>query len=240
MRFTGAPGDHQVPKTSSSVQNLEGEHRALLQVPTLAKDANGESNRARLEEPVSHPGSIRRPSPGPISWPMAGYQHRNEDPYNESQTWGHGYPDRVNHTYPGSVYNDSRYGISRHRPVESGYAPPQVRSGRGAMRLSGASRSALPTVVVPSQPSRSSFPVSNRGKGRNRGATSVPVSSYEGGSMNGSSSSSCTSFTLEEAQRVGNSVKDMAAANSRKGKRKLPLARRSDQPLSEGVAVQET
>ena len=239
MRFTGAPGD-QAPKTSSSVQNFEGEDRALLQVPTLATEGNAESSRARHEEPLSHPGSIRRPSPGPLSWPMSGYQHRGEDPYMESQTWGRGYPDRANHAYPGSVYNDARYDISRHRPVESGYAPPQVRSGRGAMRLSGASRSALPTGVALSQPSRSSFPVSNRGKVRKLGAVCVPGSSHEGGSMNGSSSSSCTSVTLEEAQRVGDSVKDMAVAMSRKTKRKLPLARRPDQSLSECVAEQES
>jgi hypothetical protein len=238
MRFTGAPGDHQGPNILSSAQAFEGEGRALLQVPTLARDAIVPSKRPRHEEQLSHPGSIRRPSPGPISWPMGGYHQHSEDSYTESQAWGHPYSDRTNNMFPGSAYNDPRYGLSRHRPVEPTYAPPQVRSGRGAMRVSGISRPASAPVVTPSQPGRTSFPVSNRGKGRKLGAVRVPGSNSEEATPIGSSSASYTSMSMEEAERVGSSVKGLAVAVSRKTKRKLPLARKPDQQPTVSTAVE--
>jgi len=203
----------------------------MLQVPTLAK----ETVRVQHDEPQSHPGVIRRPSPGPITWYMGGYQQRNEEQYVETQTWGHGYPDHANPKYPGSsMFNDPRYAMSRQRPVDTGYNPPQVRSGRGAIRVvTGAPpRPAPSTGLPPSHSGRSSFPVSNRGKGRVVGA--LPASNYDGGrSTSRSSSPSYSSVSIEEAQRVGNSVK--AVGTSRKTKRKLPLARKPDQASTEAL-----
>jgi hypothetical protein len=235
MRCDTALGDHEVPKTSFSSPVYEGEDRASLQVPTLAKDVVASNERSHHDEQSPHPGTIRRPSPGPFTWPIGGYNQHPEDPYKESHSWGHCYPDRTNRMYPGSMYNDPRYGLTRPRPAEPAYAPPQVRSGRGAIRLSGVSRPTTSAAVTPSPAGRPSFPVSNRGKGRKLGAVSPPVTTEAARS----SSPSYSSVMLEEAQRIGDSVRGMAVAASRKTKRKLPLARKLDSPTTAYPSVQQ-
>lgn len=217
-------------KSDHSAQAVKGEDRSMLQVPTLAMDPNAPNKRPRYEESSHHHGSaMRHPSPVPSAWPTGGFHYRTADPYSaEGQSWGHYYPDPSARMYPGTMYHDPRYDAPVRRPAEPSYAPPpQVRSGRGAMRLPAVSRAAVDSA--PPAVARSSFPVSNRGKGRKVGALSrTDSSSAEGGKASGASSPVDKKVTLEEAQRIGHSVKGVAIAISRKTKRKLPLARNAD------------
>eukprot|EP00536_Pseudo-nitzschia_multiseries_P001775 jgi/Psemu1/4061/gm1.4061_g len=123
------------------------------------------------------------------------------------------------------------------------YTPPQVRSGRGALRgiatqqnrpTSSPSPSTTPTF-------RHGFPVSNRGKGRRKNAVCrTPVATPAEANTAGKNPSSLElpavtkpqqqqqlpqgMVSLTEAQRIGTSVQGVAVAISRKTKRKLPMA----------------
>jgi hypothetical protein len=218
----------------------------MLQVPTLAAvargdagtDPNAPNKRQRYDEQssaVPH-GATRRPSAGPLNW--TGY--RTEDPYADSKAWGHYYSD-PGRGYPGGMYSDPRYNTQHlhHRPIPTDhmgaqapmYSPPRVRSGRGKVRVTGSTRSppSSSPVTTPPAPSRSSFPVSNRGKGRK-----TPVANKSSGAL--SPATTPVQVALEEAQRIGRSVKGVAIAVSRKTKRKLPLARNSDAQVGASTA----
>lgn len=113
------------------------------------------------------------------------------------------------------------------------YNPPQVRSGRGALRgMASATQQNRGMATSPSTtPSfRHGFPVSNRGKGSRKSALSrTPLETTKIESKNSSDSAAAKKpvgeFSLSEAQRIGKSVKGgVAVAISRKTKRKLPMA----------------
>ena len=121
------------------------------------------------------------------------------------------------------------------------YNPPQVRSGRGALRgMAAATQQNRATMVTsPSTtPSfRHGFPVSNRGKGSRKAALirtqlssdSKSLSSPTRTTPSKSVVSKKVAISLSEAQRIGKSVKGgVAVAISRKTKRKLPLARKAE------------
>lgn len=119
------------------------------------------------------------------------------------------------------------------------YTPPQVRSGRGALRgIAPATQQQRASATsspcnIPSF--RHGFPVSNRGKGRRKSAPSRPILANSS-EVNQESSPSTpmasaqhqevtsSVVSLSEAQRIGSSVQGVAVAISRKTKRKLPLA----------------
>ncbi len=235
MRFN-AMSSEQGPKTVSPIRSAKGDNRLLLQVPTLASmDANTPSRRFRHEDQSSadSQGGTGRPSTGPLNW--TGY--RAEDPYLDAKAWGHYYGDH-SRMYSGAIYNHHSY----HRAMPSDsvgpqaplYSPPQVRSGRGAMRTTGAIRitTSSSPLTTPSLAARSSFPVSNRGKGRkNTGSRPAipPADSFvPKDSHDTNSAQALAQASFEEAQRIGNSVNGIAIAISRKAKRKLPLSRKND------------
>ena len=240
MRFS-ATTNSLGPKTVSPPRPpRQGGDRLMLQVPTLANtgaEPNTPNKRARYEEQSS--ASLHRPSPVPMNW--SGY--RPDDPYADAKAWGSYYPDpgRVYHV---PMYSDSRYSNHNlhHGPISAAdnmgsqassiYPPPQVRSGRGAMRMRGpALPLAASPVNAPTCVSRSSFPVSNRGKGRKTPVANRPADT-PASRPSGTLSPPTALATLEEAQRIGNSVKGgVAMAVSRKIKRKLPLARNIEKDL---------
>jgi hypothetical protein len=214
-------------------------------------DADSESSkrnlpkkRARYDEQssVDIPKSSvnRQTSPGPLNWPARPPQdssmlraYRPEDLYSESAGWGPYYPEHLGMRqmvgqYPSSNY-DPRFHL-RHVGAEpllrhpTAYGPPQVRSGRGSLRLATSNR-ANPTSSPATTPViRSSFPVSNRGKGPRRPpACRSTIPTAKTGERN---SPVEPSFSLGEAQRIGSAVHGVAVAVSRKTKRKLPLTRK--------------
>lgn len=228
----------------------------MLQVPTLAPVAKMEmemdrshpDKRPRYDEQTSaftH-NAIRRTSPGPQNW--RGY--RGEDPYADGKPWGHYYGEAPR-MYPGGMYSDPRYPLHHQRPIDSmglsSYtaAPlaPQVRSGRGAMRVAGSTRSPPSSSPVNTPPPRSSFPVSNRGKGRKAAICRTPVPSTDAKSAKLDTSSPSPTKAgpvgWKEAQRIGNSVKGVAIAISRKTKRKLPLARNVDKDSDDASSTEK-
>lgn len=261
MRFTAVPADEDPnlkgPKTVSPCRvRIEGAPHSILQVPslTLVNRAETEAEKANATLPNKRPRydsqaspdlsaavAARRPSPGPLTWPMGGY--RPEDHYPEAAAgWGHYYPDSaaaigarplVGH-YARSVY-DPRFHV-RHIGAETGrqqppqYPPPQVRSGRGSLRLAATTRTSAISSPGNTPAVRASFPVSNRGKGPRRPpACRPPAASTELSPSNNTEGNNGrlkeAPVTLAEAQRIGGGV---AVAVSRKSKRKLPLARKTE------------
>jgi hypothetical protein len=120
------------------------------------------------------------------------------------------------------------------QPLVQQYTPPQVRSGRGAIRVIGnrGSATSSPTTTPIIRPGIS---VSNRGKGPRKPAACRPVVvAAERPNRDGSDSPSTTtsdqvsaqtiSAALNDAQRIGSAVQGVAVAISRKAKRKLPMA----------------
>lgn len=237
MRSDGA-AVLSAPNTVSPARgNGSNDERAMLQVPTLASGpvnalkrelsngTHGANKRSRFEEqsssaPTVHTAGIHRHSPGPLGW--TGY--RAEDPYTEQASWGHYYTDTAR-MYPAHYYLDARYAPSH--PAQQAhvmsqptvYSPPQVRSGRGAMRVSSGAREAS----TPSpQNGRPAFPVSTRGKGRKTARGTTPNSQNE---KSLTPAPGQGGLTAEEAERIGKSVQIVATAISRKTKRKLPLSR---------------
>ena len=223
------------PKTVSPPRLAD---RTLLQVPSLnstnAISSLPPNKRPRYDEQSSI-GLSRKTSSGPLNWPMRPQEPpKMMEPYNDAMGWGHYYKDsnfgqrHIAGQYPGSTY-DSRY--FHHASAEtvrrpSTYSPPQIRSGRGASKVSTASRilSASSNTSV-----RSSFPVSNRGKGSRR--PSVCRSSIQKvDSSVGARRSPVgkTPISLSEAHRIGSAVQGVAIAISRKTKMKLPLARKTE------------
>lgn len=119
--------------------------------------------------------------------------------------------------YTNTAY-DPRYQMGH---CSQPYSPPQVtRSGRGRMGLSRPS--SAQTVSSP----RSSFPVSNRGKGNRKNM--VCRSSNAIASTNSSDRSSpVTTIGVAEIAGAGSVQQGVAMAVSRKTKRKLPIAQKT-------------
>ena len=226
--FSGT--DHGSSSATVSQTRTPKEDRLTLQVPTLAPGDSSLPNKKPRHEEASSSDSqtaLRRPSPGPISWAS----YRPDDSYTEPRAWGHYYGDPVR-MYPGAMFNHNSFQRTMSMdPVPaqgSQYPSVHVRSGRGASRVATGVRSNPPAspLTTPPAASRSSFPVSNRGKGRRTpcGRGQIADDAMPSKSFGESS----TSPELEEAERIGNSVKGVAVAVSRKTKRKLPLSRKAE------------
>ncbi|KAL3911700.1 MAG: hypothetical protein SGILL_007178 [Bacillariaceae sp.] len=227
MRFTGDMGEYnRGPNAVSPHRPRPGDNeRSMLQVPTLttremAEGAMPPQKRARYDGP-----------PGPPHWP-----------YGESPAvWGGQFLSDAHHMYGmrGAATSypfgaDPRMPIRRSSTPESlppaqHYSPPQVRSGRGAMRIAS-NRAATSPSTTPV--ARQGISVSNRGKGPRKPAavrsTASPIpkpdataSPTAAKAEEAQSSPASAAAELSEAQRIGSSV---AVAISRKTKRKLPMA----------------
>mmetsp|Transcript_28027 Transcript_28027/g.61760 ORF Transcript_28027/g.61760 Transcript_28027/m.61760 type:complete len:675 (+) Transcript_28027:192-2216(+) len=140
------------------------------------------------------------------------------------------------------------------------YCPPQVRSGRGALRgiasTAQQNRGSAATSPSTTPTFRHGFPVSNRGRGRRKSAssrTTFGTSAEVNQEIKNSSPSFSEipkttntklqqpqtvteSLSLREAQRIGCSVQGVAVAISRKTKRKLPMAAAAARKPSESDA----
>jgi len=106
------------------------------------------------------------------------------------------------------------------------YNPPQVRSGRGALRgMAAATQQPNRAATSPTPSFRHGFPVSNRGKGSRKASIArTPLDTTK----TAATPAQETKISLAEAQRIGSAVKGgVAVAISRKTKRKLPMARKA-------------
>ena len=253
MRFT-ASHSPKGPKTVSPgrVRGREEELHSILQVPTLAShpvDAlkpNEANKRSRYEEsmkPSETPTNgmrSRSPVPPGTGWPARpmesfmicnGYR-TDENSYGETGAWGQYYSDpsagmRHMGQFPQGTY-DPRYPFRHHgaesvmrQPSPLQYSPPRVRSTRG--RAPGANRVAAPAPVT-SAPMRSSFPISNRGKGSRRPAASRPTVPAD---SNAGRDSPVLASIAASAEQTGAKFQRVAVAISRKTKRALPLAKKT-------------
>eukprot|EP00934_Nitzschia_sp_Nitz4_P004258 Nitzschia sp. Nitz4//scaffold17_size182527//32594//34350//NITZ4_001834-RA/size182527-snap-gene-0.288-mRNA-1//-1//CDS//3329539280//4248//frame0 len=199
------------------------EDRSMLQVPTLSA-----MKRPRYEDasPTGMHG-VRRSSP--LGW--MGYR---EDPY-DNKAWGN-YYDPSRNLY---AMQDPRYmmpATTTSEPLASPapYAP--LRSGRGASRMvsrspsttttvsSTSGASPLTTPAAPVKTATSSFPVSNRGKGRSRKVTSPSTSTVTSTPASNEVVSAPSPVSVDDAHRIGAGV---AMAISRK--RKLPIQRPTEE-----------
>jgi hypothetical protein len=167
MRFTAEMKEESHgPKPVSPYQIRSGEgERSMLQVPSLATMGMADNKSPPHKRP-RYDGSS--PVHGPLHWSYGespavwGGQFLSEAPqiYNMKTS-------SLNGQYPASAFGtDPRIPIRRSSTPESAasaqqYSPPQVRSGRGAMRTT--SRAATSPCTTPTV--RHGISVSNRGKG---------------------------------------------------------------------------
>ncbi len=260
MRFSGSvtaeetAANKKAPKTVSPSRSAADEkERLMLQVPMLATaDSKKQQSLPPNKRPRYEGNTMGMTGHGALHWPYS-----NETA--QGMIWGPGQMHEMANarafgmraglamnggyaSQPGA-YVDPRMQMLRVPGAESmmmqrqpqqpfQYNPPQVRSGRGALRGMAAAtqqnRAATPTSTTPSF--RHGFPVSNRGKGSRKAAlnrtpleskTAVAPKTHE-------VSKTPSAVSLEEAQRIGSSVKGgVAVAISRKTKRKLPMARKA-------------
>jgi hypothetical protein len=181
-----------------------------------------------------HRYDSQSPSAGPLHWPYSDSAMWGAGPYAGPESH-HVYGIRAAAGMVGQYPNPSSYDprLQLRRPATppdimrqtNQYSPPQVRSGRGAMRIAG-NRTASP---IANPIARQGFPVSNRGKGpRKPGACrpSHPTASSPGpaAAQREHSSPKNLPVDLNEAQRIGSAVQGVAFAISKKTKRKLPMA----------------
>jgi len=261
MRFSSdlTDGD-KLPKTVSPSRSRGGEtERSMLQVPMLA--SVGTDSKMQAQPPNKRPRYDEQAPP--MHWPYS--------TNNSSVIWGGQHPQDASHVhaygmrgittapmnnpYPtNGTYNiDPRTqhcrgpptseNMPRQIPSQQQYNPPQVRSGRGALRLATSAKNRASVVSSPSATStfRNRFPVSNRGKGSRKPAacrTTIVAPSSVVTASNASdskqeikqavrkSSRQRTSIALDEAQRIGNVVNGVALAVSHNTKRKLPLLKK--------------
>jgi hypothetical protein len=264
MRFTDVAHDDETAnmgrKTVSPGRVGAGAagDRSILQVPSLASTDRPNAfqtitpnKRARYEEQVTAGGiptnTIRRASPCPPGWPMRpmGFAAEENVYADPAMGWGQYYPDSQHHgmrlmgQYPPTVY-DPRFHF-RHQGAESimrqpaQYNPPRVRSGRGSLRVVAVNRGQTGSPQTTSV-ARSTFPVSNRGKGSRRpSACRAPVPAVDLSQT--SAATTDRSSSLVGTGHQGNSVQCVAVAISRKTKRKLPLARKITEPSTETETV---
>ena len=256
----------KLPKTVSPGRNgVAGEtERMMLQVPMLAAaNSKKQSVMPPNKRPRFENNTMGTPGHGPLHWAYSnesapgviwgpGAQFNPHNDMSNARAFGMRGVVPMNGSNPyasqngGSFNVDPRMqfmrlpaseplGMSRQQPPFQ-YNPPQVRSGRGALRGIASATQQNRASMVPSPsttPSfRHGFPVSNRGKGSRKSAacrTALAPSSVEVKHENNSSSNKVNSMvggiSIDEAQRIGTSVKGgMAVAISRKTKRKLPMA----------------
>ncbi|KAG7357647.1 HSF-type DNA-binding protein [Nitzschia inconspicua] len=260
------------PASPYQVRSAEAERSMLLQVPTLTTMETGEVNNLpnpHNKRPRYIDGSS--PSHGPMQWPYGGGSS-SESP---AISWSGGPPQMYNTmrggpsmgggTYPPPLFGADRR-VSNHRSntpesvppststsaahhhhqhQQHQYTPPQVRSGRGAMRISSRAATTSPstTPLV-----RQGISVSNRGKGPRKPAAcrsplttttthptspaTIIVSSKRDDGVTSPIQdkkedmrfAAAAAAAQNEAERVGHSVQGVAIAISRKLKRKLPIS----------------
>lgn len=242
--------DSKSPKPVSphQIRSAEAE-RSMLQVPTLTPMETADAAKLPPHKRARYEGSS--PIHGPMHWPYGGDspavwggQFLSDAPQMYSMR-GHS----MGGQYAGQSYvTDPRLPIRRaSTPEPQQYSPPQVRSGRGAMRITNrAATSPSTTPVV-----RQGISVSNRGKGpRKPAACRSPLTSppaVDDVKTDGSAPSAITKEPLSvqpvdavqtEAERVGSSVQGVAIAISRKTKRKLPMAsKKTEDDAADGEAA---
>lgn len=255
MRFTADMNeDNKGPKPVSPYQIRSAEaERSMLQVPSLTTMEMADS-KLPSHKRARYDGSS--PVHGPLHWPYGeppavwGGQFLSEVPQmcgmRSSSIGGQA---MGGHYQGPSFGSDPRMPIRRSSTPESvpstqQYSPPQVRSGRGAMRISNrAAASPSTTPVV-----RQGISVSNRGKGPRKPAacrsslTSSPatiVQKQEGATSPTVATTAVESLPAQtadaaqtEAERIGSSVQGVAIAISRKMKRKLPMVSKNDEIAS--------
>lgn len=215
MRSSVVPTDEsqkeqQMPKTISPSRD-ESMGRSMLQVPSLStidtrdRDSSGSptpNKRARHGEAYS-------PSWGSPSSDTSGWGHF----YSEASRIGMRHATGQN----SSPAYDPRYQTSQ---TCQPYSPPQVtRSGRGALRLPSSSRGPVKSTSSP----RTSFPVSNRGKGSRKNMLCRPSIS----ATKFVEASKPAMLGMGEIKCVGAAQHGVAMAVSRKTKRKLPFAQKT-------------
>jgi len=255
------------PKTISPGRNVAGEtDRMMLQVPMLAAaDTKKQPSMPSNKRPRFENNMIGMSGHGPLHWASSnesasgviwghGSQFNPHNDMNNARAFGMRMAVPMNGSNPYNSQNGVSFNLdprmqfmraeslpmSQQQPPFQ-YNPPQVRSGRGALRGIASATQQSRGSLVPSPstiPSfRHGFPVSNRGKGSRKSAacrTVLPTSSFERkqetGSLSATSSTNNANsmvggISMDEAQRIGTLVKGgVAVAISRKTKRKLPMA----------------
>lgn len=244
--------------------------RMMLQVPMLATaDSKKQLTQPSNKRPRNENTAMGLSGHGPLHWPYsnepasgvmwgAGAQFNPHIDIPNARAFGMRAAVTMNGNNPygsqnGSYIIDPRMHLlrvptsdsmtmNRQQPFQ--YNPPQVRSGRGALRGIASATQSNRGSMTPSPattPSfRHGFPVSNRGKGsRKSAACRTALSSSTDAKKDGKNSLTASSsdkaqtmvggVSLSEAQRIGNSVKGgvavaVAVAISRTTKRKLPLS----------------
>jgi hypothetical protein len=259
-----------MPKTVSP-----GKERMMLQVPMLAtSDSTKQQTLPPSKRPRYEGNAMGLTGHGPLHWAYAkepaqgvvwggpGAQLNPHSDLPNARAFGMRTAVAMNGANPyaaqnGSYNIDPRMQLLRVQASDSmtmarqqqhfQYNPPQVRSGRGALRglasVTQQNRAAMSTSPATTPSFRHGFPVSNRGKGSRKAATirtPLPSSSdtkHETKNLPATTSSDAApgaakklqamvgGVSLSEAQRIGSSVKGgVAVAISRKTKRKLPMA----------------
>lgn len=257
MRFSGSMTSEETvtnkkaPKTvSPSRSTADEKERLMLQVPMLATaDSKKQQSLPPNKRPRFEGNTMGMAGHGALHWP-----YTNETA--QGMIWGPGQMHEMANarafgmragiamnggyaSQPGA-YVDPRMQLLRVPGAESmmmqrqpqqpfQYNPPQVRSGRGALRGMAAAtqqnRAATPTSTSPSF--RHGFPVSNRGKGSRKAALNRTHLKTKAVPKTPEASKTASPVSLAEAQLIGSSVKGgVAVAISRKTKRKLPMARK--------------
>jgi len=251
----------KVPKTVSPGRRVAGEtERMMLQVPMLATaDSKNQPSLPPNKRPRYESNAIGPSGHGPLHWPYsnesatgaiwgAGAQYNPHNDIPNARAFGMRSAVAMNGSNPyasqnGSFNFDPRMQLVRAPTSDSmtmprqqqpfQYNPPQVRSGRGALRgiapatqHNRASRVSSPSTTPPF---RHGMTVSNRGKGSRKSAACRTALSSSGEAKQENKHFSTTfssegGVSLSEAQRIGIAVKGgVAVAISRKTKRKLPL-----------------
>lgn len=222
----------QVPSLASSTRSVDGENSSKV----------GEKTAKWSEEVDSQKEAIRSPA---ISYPLAGRIMRHpETPVYMSRrmsdlTYGaggiHFFPESpcaMRHSgTPGGLAYERRFmaqpALEHGRPrTISLHNSSRLQSHRGAMRLSAGGRMGL---GEPEQPQRrTSFPVSNRGKGSRISTMCrvlVPSCDSSQGGVTAKSTTDQQAEDSSELQRFSEKVAErVAVAVSKKTKRKLPLS----------------
>lgn len=220
----------------------------MLQVPTLTPMEMADAAKLPPHKRARYEGSS--PIHGLMHWPYGGDspavwggQFLSDAPQMYSMR-GH----IMGGQYTGPSYiADPRLPMRRaSTPEPQQYSPPQVRSGRGAMRITN--RATTSPSTTPGV--RQGISVSNRGKGpRKPAACRSPLTSPPAVDDVKTDESASPAIAKEplsvqsvddvqtEAERVGSSVQGVAIAISRKTKRMLPMATKKTEVAASDAEV---
>lgn len=260
MAFSPKQGELDSPtapkKTASTISeklNEASQRNSILQVPSLASsasrsDADASSKEAeqalRWREEQRKRGSIHSPTvvypsmPGrPVRHPDAPvFVNYRVDAYGpEGWQYFPESPMAMRHLASGLAAYEQRliqqpnFEFAGPRTLAL-HNTPRVQSGRGALRLPSPTRASMPKQEQPVVVRRTSFPVSNRGKGSRGGpaAVRIAVPPSETLPSNSTAKDSPDGKVKEEAAgmlKLSEEVAErVAVAISKKTKRKLPLS----------------